>query len=100
MQFVNAIWLWGLTGLIIPIGIHLLSRKQGKVIRFGSIRHLDETSTRHFRAISLTTCRLTAILFIFLLVLLLAESSTTRKNTNAATKEDWNDPKYAPRLTF
>ena len=53
MQFVNTIWLWGLAGLIIPIGIHLLSRKAGNVIRFGSIRHLSDTNTRQFKSIRL-----------------------------------------------
>jgi hypothetical protein len=46
MQLINPIWLWGLTGLLIPIGIHLLIRKQGKIIRFGSLRHLEESQTK------------------------------------------------------
>lgn len=46
MQLINPIWLWGLMGLLIPIGIHLLSRKQGKIIRFGSLRHLEESQTK------------------------------------------------------
>jgi hypothetical protein len=46
MQLINPIWLWGLTGLLIPIGIHLLSRKEGKIIKFGSLRHLEESHTK------------------------------------------------------
>ncbi len=46
MQLLNPIWLWGLAGLFIPIGIHLLSRKEGKVIKFGSLRHLEESHTK------------------------------------------------------
>lgn len=74
MQFANSIWLWGLTGMIIPVAIHLLSRKQGKVIKFGSIRHLDETSTRQFKAIRLNEVVLLLLrcLFIVFLVLGLA----------------------------
>lgn len=104
MQFVNAIWLWGLAGLIVPIGIHLLSRKQGKVIRFGSIRHLKETSTRQFRAIRLNEFVLLALrcLFIVLLVSLLAGIQFTISEK----KHKWlliesgleNDPKYAPLI--
>lgn len=104
MQFVNAIWLWGLAGLIVPIGIHLLSRKQGKVIRFGSIRHLDETSTRKFRAIRLNEFVLLTLrcLLIVLLVLLLAgiQFPASKK------KHKWlliergleNDPEYAQMI--
>ncbi len=74
MSFVNTIWLWGFAALAIPIAVHLLSRKQGKVIRFGSIRHLDETNTRQFKAIRLNEIALLILrcLVIALLVLILA----------------------------
>ena len=66
MQFANPIFLWALTGLSIPIGIHLLSRKEGKVIRLGSLRHVQETSTQQFRGI-----RLNEILLLVLRCLLI-----------------------------
>jgi hypothetical protein len=100
MQFVNAIWLWGLTSLVIPIGIHLLSRKQGKVIKFGSIRHLHETSTRQFKAIRLNEFVLLALrcLFIVLLVLMLAEPQSNflkKKNQRVLVESGLEkDPKY------
>lgn len=74
MQFANPIWLWALSGLVIPVGIHLLSRKEGKVIYIGSLRHLDESSTRQFKAIRLNEVLLLIIrsLLIILVVLLLA----------------------------
>lgn len=74
MQFANPIWLWALGGLVIPIGIHLLSRKEGKVIYIGSLRHLDESSTKQFRAIRLNEVLLLIIrcILIILTVLLLA----------------------------
>lgn len=100
MQFASTIWLWGLAGLIVPIAIHLLSRKQGKVVRFGSIRHLQETTTRQFRSIRLNEVLLLALrcLFILLLVFLLAGLQFSALKT----KYKWlliekgleNDPKY------
>jgi len=83
MQFLNPIWLWGLTGLLIPIGIHLLSRKEGKVIRVGSIRHLQETSTRQFKNIRLNELLLLALrcLLITLIVLLLSGLSFTNSKS-------------------
>lgn len=74
MQFINPIWLWALSGLVIPVGIHLLSRKEGKVIYIGSLRHLDESSTKQFKAIRLNEVRLLIIrcILIILTVLLLA----------------------------
>ena len=73
MQFVNPIWLWGLTGLLIPIGIHLLSRREGKIIKIGSIRHLEETNSKQFKSIRLNEflllilrCLIITILVLFL----------------------------------
>lgn len=69
MSLTNPIYLWSLLGLAIPIAIHLLSRKEGKVIKLGSIRHVQETSTQQFRGIRLNEvlllvmrCALIAIL--------------------------------------
>lgn len=73
MQFVNPIWLWGLTGILIPIGIHLLSRREGKIIKIGSIRHLEETNSKQFKSIRLNEfvllllrCSVITILVLFL----------------------------------
>lgn len=74
MSLMNPIWLWGLSALAIPIAIHLLSRKEGPVIRVGSIRFLTETSTSKFSSIRLNEVVLLAIrtLLLVCLVLLLA----------------------------
>src|SRR5919107_1833405 len=75
MQFLNPIWLWGLTGLLIPIGIHLLSRKEGRTIKIGSVRHLEDNTTRQFKSIRLNEYLLLALrcLLITLLVFLLSD---------------------------
>jgi len=53
MTFANPSFLWAFTGLAIPLAIHLLSRKEGKVIRVGSIRHVEESNTSQFKSIRL-----------------------------------------------
>lgn len=74
MQFVNPIWLWGLTGLLVPIGIHFLSRKEGRTMKIGSVRHLEDSVTKQFKNIRLNELVLLAIrcLLITLFVLLLS----------------------------
>lgn len=74
MQFAQPIFLWALAGLSIPIAIHLLSKKEGKVIRLGSLRHLRETSTQQFKSIRLNEWLLLALrcLIVVLWVLLLS----------------------------
>jgi hypothetical protein len=74
MAFINPIWLWALTGLAIPIGIHLLSRKEGKIIPIGSLRYLRESPTAQFRHIRLNEIVLLILrcLLLTLIVFLLA----------------------------
>jgi hypothetical protein len=74
IQFAQPIFLWALTALAIPIGIHLLSRKEGQVLKMGSLRHLRETSTQQFKGIKLNEILLLALrcLLIILFVGMLA----------------------------
>jgi hypothetical protein len=88
MSFTNPIWLWGMTGLIIPIGIHLLSRKEGKVILMGSLRFLTESPTAQFRHIRLNEIVLLILrcLLLTIIVFLLAELKFDGLNKK---KEKW-----------
>lgn len=85
MQFAQPIMLWALAGLSIPIAIHLLSRKEGKVIYLGSLRHLQETSTQQFKGIKLNELLLLVlrslliILFVFLISGLNSNSSGNKR---------------------
>jgi len=74
MQLTQSTWLWGLLALALPIAIHLLSRKEGRVVPVGSLRHLRETTSQQFRGIKLNELLLLAVrsLLIILFVLLLA----------------------------
>lgn len=88
IQFLNPVWLWALTGLLIPIGIHLLSRKEGKTIPIGSLRHFDESVTAQFRSIRLNEVLLLIIrcALITSVVLLLAG---IHFNSASGTKKRW-----------
>ncbi len=74
IQFANPLWLWGLAGLIIPVAIHLLSRREGKTVPFGSLRFLEETPSSQFKGIRLNEVFLLVIraFCIIILVLFLA----------------------------
>ena len=74
MQFTNPIWLWAMAGLLVPVGIHLLSRKEGKVVQIGSIRHLEQSNTKQSMSLQLNELILLALrcLLITLIVLLLS----------------------------
>ena len=83
MGVVNPIWLWGLTGLALPIAIHLLSRKDVRVIRIGSLRHLENAITRQAIRIRLHAYGLLALrcLIVALTTLLLAGLYITTNTT-------------------
>jgi hypothetical protein len=74
MGVVNPIWLWGLLGLMVPIAIHLLSRKDVRIIYMGSLRHLEHTTTRQAIRIHLNAYLLLALrcLIVAIVAMLLA----------------------------
>lgn len=69
MSFLSPIFLFGLPLLAIPIGIHLLNRRQQKVLNWGAMRFLMKASTRRrrlwrFSDLLLLLLRVLAFLFI------------------------------------
>lgn len=90
MKLANPIYLWSLLGLLVPIAIHLLSRKEGKVIKLGSIRHVQETSTQQFKGIRLNEWVLLLLrcALIIVLSLILSGLYIDRKNGKWLVVED------------
>ncbi|MEO5980334.1 MAG: BatA domain-containing protein [Chryseolinea sp.] len=88
MTFSNPIWLWGFSGLTIPIAIHFLTRKESKVIQLGSLRHLQDSITNQSVNIRLNELLLLLLrsLLIIVTVLLLAGLSF---NNNAGLSQKW-----------
>jgi hypothetical protein len=82
MLFTNPIWLWALVGLSIPIGIHLLSRKEGQIIRIGSLRHLQETNTQQFKGIRLNEIVLLMLRCVMIIVFVLLMSGLSFDRTS------------------
>jgi len=84
MSFLNPIYLWALLGLAIPIAIHLWSKKEGKTIKIGSIKLLNDEDSRQSSSISINELLLLFIRLslITLLVLILAEPQIERENNN------------------
>ena len=55
MGVANPIWLWGMLGLMVPIAIHLLSRKDMRVIHVLSLPRLTRSSSDGERSGYVTT---------------------------------------------
>jgi len=86
MFFFNPTYLWALLGLLIPIAIHLWSKKEGKTIKVGSIELLRESDSKQTSSIKPNELWLLILrMFIIILVtMVLAEPQLKMKSENAA----------------
>ncbi|MEM6523574.1 MAG: BatA domain-containing protein [Bacteroidota bacterium] len=100
MSFANPLYLWGFLGLIVPLAIHLWSKREGRIIQVGSVRNYPVSESKKSRSIRLNEVVLLCLrlLFITFLVLLLSGLKLTReKARSSVTLIDpsvYNDPEY------
>jgi len=75
LQLTEPIWLFALTGITVPVIIHLWNLKKGKTIKVGSIALLSGYSKRPSRSLRVTDLLLLLLrcLFISLLAVLLSK---------------------------
>lgn len=74
MVFVNPTYLWALLGLLVPLAIHLWSKKEANTIKIGSVQLLDESNSRQSSSIQLNEWLLLLLrmLILALIVVLMA----------------------------
>ncbi|MCB0463133.1 MAG: BatA domain-containing protein [Flavobacteriaceae bacterium] len=86
MSFLNPTYLWALLGLIVPIAIHLWSKKEGKTVKIGSIELLRESESKQTSSIQPNELLLLLlrILIITLVVFVLAEPQIKLKTDKTA----------------
>ncbi|WP_127019454.1 BatA domain-containing protein [Flagellimonas beolgyonensis] len=53
MVFSNPSYLWALLGLLVPLAIHLWSKKEAKTVKIGSVQLLEESNSRQSSSIQL-----------------------------------------------
>jgi hypothetical protein len=86
MYFVNPTYLWALLGLVVPIAIHLWSKKEGKTIKIGSVQLLRTADTKQSSSIKLNELLLLLLRLILIstLVLIMSNVHIRNKVDNAA----------------
>ncbi|WP_421807555.1 BatA domain-containing protein [Flagellimonas sp.] len=74
MVFANPTYLWALLGLLVPLAIHLWSKKEAKTVKIGSVQLLDESNSRQSSSIQLNEWLLLLLrmLILALIVVLMA----------------------------
>ena len=83
MPFLNPTYLWALLGLLVPIAIHLWSKKEGKTIKIGSIKLLQSADSKQSSSIQINEYVLLALRLavITILVVLIAGPQFKKKTT-------------------
>lgn len=87
--FLHPAFLWGLLGLSVPIAIHLLSRKEGKIVRVGSLRHLRTSESPTFKSIKINELLLLAVRCLLLAVMVFFISEWVSPTWWKAEKKKW-----------
>tara|TARA_R110002051_G_scaffold48308_2_gene95320 strand:+ start:73439 stop:74734 length:1296 start_codon:yes stop_codon:yes gene_type:complete len=84
MSFAHPSYLWALLGLLVPIAIHLWSKKEAKTIKIGSVQLLSESKSKQSSSIQLNEWWLLVLRMgiISLLVLLMAKPQWHSKVSN------------------
>jgi hypothetical protein len=84
MSFAHTSYLWALLGLLVPIAIHLWSKKEAKTIKIGSVQLLSESKSKQSSSIQLNEWWLLLLRMgiISLLVLLMAKPQWYSKVSN------------------
>lgn len=85
MTFLNPTYLWALLGLLVPIAIHLWSKKEGKTIKVGSIELLRESESKQTSSFKPNEfwLLLLRMLIIALITMVLAEPQWKLKSENS-----------------
>ncbi len=75
LQLTQPIWLWAITGIAVPLVIHLWNIRQGKTLKVGSIAFLTESARAHSKSLRLSELWLLLLrcLLLILLALLLCQ---------------------------
>ena len=82
MTFLHPSYLWALWGLLVPIAIHLWSKKEAKTIKVGSVQLLSESKSKRSSSLQLNEwlLLLLRLIVLSLVVLLMAKPQWTNKS--------------------
>ncbi|MDF4204362.1 BatA domain-containing protein [Maribacter sp. SA7] len=85
MSFAHPSYLWALFGLLVPIAIHLWSKKEAKTIKIGSVQLLSESKSKQSSSIQLNELWLLLLRMgiISLVVVLMAKPQWHAKISNS-----------------
>ena len=96
MQLTHPIYLWALAGILVPLLIHLLSRKPGKVVQVGSIRHLSDSNSRRFSSLRFNEYLLFVLRALLVVIFALLLTGLARMKSGTAPRWVLLEPGFEP----
>lgn len=89
-QLLQPIWLWAISGIMVPVIIHLWNVREGKTLKVGSISLLQESARQHARSLRLKDLLLLLLrcLLIVVLAFLLAKP-VWKKQLFSGNEKGW-----------
>lgn len=96
MQLTHPIYLWALAGIFVPLLIHLLSRKPGKVVQVGSIRHLSDSNSRRFSSLRFNEYLLFVLRALLVIIFVLLLTGLSRVESGTAPRWVLLEPGFEP----
>jgi hypothetical protein len=87
MQLLEPIWLWAITGIAVPLVIHLWNIRKGKTLKVGSIAFLTESARSHSRSLKLSELLLLLLRCLLLIALAIVLSKPFYEKKIDLTKE-------------
>jgi hypothetical protein len=92
IYFSQPVWLLAGFALVVPIAIHLLSRRSGRLIKVGSIKLLEDSQSRRWKSLKLSEVPLLLLRAVLLAVLVLLLARPHLKSDSVAsdpTSKSW-----------
>ncbi len=91
MTIQNPTYLWALLGLLVPLAIHLWSRKSGKTVKVGSTQWLIASENTRFSSVQFNEVGLFVIraLVVVLVVLILLDLVQNKPVSAGQTAQTW-----------
>lgn len=82
MNFLNPIVLFASAAALVPLIIHLFSKRKVKIIEFSSVKHLKEMQKRQIRRLKIRQLLLLALRMLIILTVVLAFARPTTESGN------------------
>ncbi|MES1215797.1 MAG: BatA domain-containing protein, partial [Bacteroidota bacterium] len=90
LQLIQPLWLFALTGISIPVIIHLWNLKPGKVLKVGSISLVTESSKEYKKSLTLSDILLLILRCLLIAALAVALSKPAwRSSINSSKQKGW-----------